>query len=168
MYYGKNLKKELNNIVHYEPFFYPLDTILHWNRGYGKKGFVQYQFVIPPDKKEGLSEILNRISKKGTGSFLAVLKQFGSQSSIISFPMEGYTLALDFPIRTGLWEFLDELDKIVLEYGGRIYMTKDARMHPDIFWKSYPHAQRFKEIVQQYNPGFRFRSLQSDRLLITK
>ena len=99
LYYGKNFKKEINNVVSYEPFFYPLDAISHWNRGYGKKGFVQYQFVLPLEAKQGLIEILKRISDKGLGSFLAVLKVFGKQESMISFPIEGYTLALDFPVR---------------------------------------------------------------------
>jgi len=97
LYYGKNFKKEINNIVSYEPFFYPLDKVLHWNRGYGKNGFIQYQFVLPLDAKQGLIEILQRISSEGLGSFLAVLKVFGKQESMISFPKEGYTLALDFP-----------------------------------------------------------------------
>ena len=99
LYYGKNFKKEINNIVSYEPFFYPLDAILHWNRGYGKKGFVQYQFVLPLESKKGLVEILKKISDEGLGSFLAVLKVFGEQDDLISFPKKGYTLALDFPVR---------------------------------------------------------------------
>jgi decaprenylphospho-beta-D-ribofuranose 2-oxidase len=168
LYYGKNFKKEINNVVSYEPFFYPLDAIQHWNRGYGKKGFVQYQFVVPLEGKQGLVEILERISSKGMGSFLAVLKVFGKQESIISFPDEGYTLALDFPVRKGLFEFLDELDKIVLQYGGRLYMSKDARMHPDVLKAGYPHLDKFKEIVHKYNPAGKVRSTQSDRLLLTK
>jgi len=123
LYYGKNFKKEINNIVSYEPFFYPLDAILHWNRGYGKKGFVQYQFVLPLQSRQGLIEILRKISDQGLGSFLAVLKVFGPQDDLISFPKEGYTLALDFPVRNGLFKFLDELDKIVLKYDGRIYLS---------------------------------------------
>ncbi|NSL86454.1 FAD-binding oxidoreductase [Chitinophaga sp. Mgbs1] len=168
LYYGKNFKREISNVVPYEPFFYPLDAILHWNRGYGKAGFVQYQFVLPLEKKDGLVAILKRISEKGWGSFLAVLKVFGNQDSLISFPMEGYTLALDFPVRKGLFPFLDELDEIVLQYGGRLYLSKDARMKQEIFWKSYPNANRFAEIVQTYNTSQRFASLQSDRLLLTK
>ncbi|RBL90579.1 FAD-binding oxidoreductase [Chitinophaga flava] len=168
LYYGKNFKKEINNVVPYEPFFYPLDAILHWNRGYGKAGFVQYQFVLPLEQKAGLVAILQRISEKGWGSFLAVLKVFGHQDSLISFPMEGYTLALDFPVRKGLFEFLDELDEIVLQYGGRLYLSKDARMKQDVFWKSYPNANRFADIVKTYNSGKRFESLQSERLLLTK
>ncbi|RAJ79302.1 FAD/FMN-containing dehydrogenase [Chitinophaga dinghuensis] len=168
LYYNKNLKREINNVVPYEPFFYPLDAILHWNRGYGKAGFVQYQFVLPLEHKDGLVAILKRISDKGWGSFLAVLKVFGNQNSLISFPMEGYTLALDFPVRKGLFEFLDELDEIVLQYGGRLYLSKDARMKQEVFWKSYPNAEKFASIVQQYNPDKRFTSLQSERLLLTK
>lgn len=168
-YYAKNFKKEIHSVIPYGPFFYPLDAIAHWNRMYGKKGFVQYQFVLPLEKgRQGLTEILARIRKKGMGSFLAVLKLFGKQESMISFPMEGYTLALDFPIRDGLFEFLNELDTMVLDYGGRLYMTKDARMKADIFWKSYPHAAEFLQVVEQYNPGHSFQSLQSERLLINK
>ena len=167
LYYGKNLKKVINNVVGYEPFFYPLDAILHWNRGYGKKGFVQYQFVLPLESKEGLVKILQQISDEGLGSFLAVLKVFGRQESLISFPMEGYTLALDFPVREGLFTFLDSLDKIVLEYGGRIYMSKDARMKPGILEAGYPGLQEFKSIIKKYNPNGKVYSVQSDRLLLT-
>ena len=168
LYYGKNFKREINNVVPYEPFFYPLDAILHWNRGYGKSGFVQYQFVLPMDQKDGLVAILQRISDKGWGSFLAVLKVFGEQQSLISFPMEGYTLALDFPVRKGLFEFLDELDALVLQYKGRLYLSKDARMKQEIFWDSYPNANKFADIVKKYNGKQKFRSIQSDRLLLTK
>jgi len=167
-YYHKNLRQQFDSIIPYDPFFYPLDIVLHWNRGYGRKGVVQYQFVLPKETSQvGLTDILQRINKKGMGSFLAVLKLFGKQESLISFPMEGYTLALDFPIRDGLFEFLDELDRLVLEYGGRIYLTKDARMKPEMFWGGYPNAKRFVEIVKHYNPDLKFRSLLSDRLQIT-
>ena len=168
LYYSKNTKKELNNVVSYEPFFYPLDAILHWNRGYGKKGFVQYQFVLPLEAKQGLIEILQKISDKGLGSFLAVLKVFGQQESIISFPKEGFTLALDFPVRDGLFDFLDELDKVVLQYGGRLYMSKDARMKPEVMTAGYPELEKFKTIVKKYNPSGKIRSVQSDRLFLTK
>lgn len=168
LYYNKNIKREINNIVPYEPFFYPLDAILHWNRGYGKKGFIQYQFVLPLESKDGLVAILNKISDKGLGSFLAVLKIFGKQESMISFPFEGYTLALDFPVRKGLFEFLDELDQIVLQYGGRLYMSKDARMKPGVLEAGYPELNKFREIVHKYNPQGRIRSLQSDRLFLNK
>ncbi|MFL5786924.1 MAG: FAD-dependent oxidoreductase [Flavisolibacter sp.] len=165
-YYSKNTKKEINNIVSYEPFFYPLDAILHWNRGYGKKGFVQYQFVLPLQSRQGLIDILNRISDKGMGSFLAVLKVFGKQEDLISFPMEGYTLALDFPVTDSLFSFLNELDQIVLQYGGRIYLSKDARMKAQTFWESYSNAKKFQEIIKRYNPLGSVNSDQSERLQI--
>ena len=167
LYYGKNLKKQINNVVAYEPFFYPLDAILNWNRGYGKKGFVQYQFVLPLASKQGLIDILKRISEEGLGSFLAVLKVFGRQESLISFPEEGYTLALDFPVRQGLFTFLDELDGIVLRYGGRIYLSKDARMKPEVLEKGYPNLEKFRSILKKYNPTDKLSSMQSERLLLT-
>ena len=157
----------MDSVAHYDGFYYPLDSILGWNKIYGKKGFVQYQFVLPlATSKQGLVDIMTRINKRGTGSFLAVLKLFGDQDNLISFPMRGYTLALDFPIQSGLFEFLDELDKVVADYGGRIYLSKDARMKSEIFWKTYPHAQEFKNILQKYDPENRFVSQLSQRLTL--
>lgn len=167
LYYARNYRKSMDSVVHYDGFYYPLDSILSWNKIYGKKGFVQYQFVLPlQTSKAGLADILARINKRGTGSFLAVLKLFGEQDNLISFPMKGYTLALDFPIRPGLFEFLDELDKIVADYGGRIYLSKDARMKNEIFWKTYPHAHEFREILAKYDPENRFASRLSQRLTL--
>jgi hypothetical protein len=163
LFYNKMFQKEINNIISYEPFFYPLDAILNWNRGYGRKGFLQYQFVIPMDRKDGLVKILHRIRENGHASFLAVLKVFGEDDSFISFPMKGYTMAMDFPVTDDLFPFLDELDKMVLEYGGRIYLSKDARMKPFMFTTGYPNASKFNEIVRKYNPG-KFSSTLSKRL----
>jgi len=115
-----------------------------------------------------LETILSRINKENLGSFLAVLKLFGKEDGLISFPMEGYTLALDFPIQAKLFPFLSELDKIVLDLGGRIYLTKDARMTSETFYKSYPRIDEFKTIVEKYNPQLYFKSRQSERLGITK
>jgi FAD/FMN-containing dehydrogenase len=168
LFYTKNVKKEINNVVSYEPFFYPLDVVLHWNRMYGKKGFVQYQFVLPLEAKQGLIDILQSITEAGMGSFLTVLKVFGKQDSIISFPKEGYTLAMDFAVRDGLMEFLDKLDEIVLKNGGRLYMSKDARMKPAALEMGYPKLEEFKSIIKKYNGQNKFCSLQSDRLLLTK
>lgn len=167
LFYAKNYKRTMDSVVHYDGFYYPLDSILNWNKIYGKKGFVQYQFVLPLDaSKSGLTDILRRISERGTGSFLAVLKLFGEQNDLISFPMRGYTLALDFPIQPGLFEFLDELDNIVAGYGGRIYLSKDARMKKEIFWKTYPYAAEFKQILEKYDPDNRFVSRLSERLTL--
>ena len=120
------------------------------------------------ESKQGLIEILHKISDKGIGSFLAVLKVFGKQDDLISFPREGYTLALDIPIRKGLFEFLDELDKIVLSYGGRLYLSKDARMKSEIFWEGYSNAQKFSDLVKKFNPSFKINSIQARRLNITQ
>jgi len=168
LYYSKNVKKEVNNIVSYEPFFYPLDAILHWNRMYGKKGFVQYQFVLPLEARQGLIDIMHTIGTSGMGSFLTVLKVFGKQDSLISFPKEGYTLAMDFAVKDGLMDFLDKLDEIVLRHGGRLYMSKDARMKPGALEAGYPRLDQFKAIIKKYNAHNKFRSIQSDRLLLTK
>ena len=167
LYYAKNYRKVMDGVVHYDGFYYPLDSILGWNKIYGKKGFVQYQFVLPhASSKNGLTDILTRINKHGTGSFLAVLKLFGEQDNLISFPMKGYTLALDFPIQPGLFAFLDELDQVVADYGGRIYLSKDARMKKEIFWRTYPHAQEFSSILTKYDPLKRFVSGLSERLTL--
>jgi hypothetical protein len=125
-----------------------LDAILHWNRIYGKQGFIQYQFVIPYENgKSVMQEILERISHSGMASFLAVLKVMGKPSGVLSFPMEGYTLALDFPMRPGLLNFLNTLDALVLQAGGRIYLAKDARMSAEMFHASY--AQNATDFISQ-------------------
>lgn len=167
LYYAKNYRKVMDSCVHYDGFFYPLDSVLNWNRIYGRRGFVQYQFVLPlKASRDGLKNILTRINKMGMGSFLAVLKLFGEQDDLISFPMKGYTLALDFPMKPGLMNFLDELDEVVADYGGRIYLSKDARMKKEIFWDTYPKAATFKEIIHKYDPNHRYVSNLSKRLML--
>lgn len=170
LYYNKQQKHVKHSIVHYENFYYPLDAILHWNRIYGKGGFTQYQFVLPPEKsREGLIEIIQHIGKRNMGSFLTVLKLFGEQNeNYIRFPKKGYTLAIDFKINKKVWQFLNELDEMVDKHGGRIYLTKDARMTSEFFFKTYPEAKKFQEKIYQYNPEFKFSSLQSERLKIFK
>ena len=147
-------------------FFYPLDRIGSWNRMYGSKGFTQYQLVLPKAaSQEGLRTVLDRISGAGLGSFLAVLKLFGPQNgNYLSFPMEGYTLALDFKIQNKLFSLLDELDRIVLSHGGRIYLTKDVRMSPAVFRSGYPQWEAFAEIREKHRMHRKFNSLQSRRL----
>lgn len=128
-YYKKQQAKSVSNVVHYETFFYPLDVVNDWNRIYGRNGFIQYQMVLPKETgKEGLKKILEAIAASGNGSFLAVLKLFGKNNpeAYNSFPMEGYTLALDFKVNKKLRKLVDELDQIVEQYGGRIYLTKDS------------------------------------------
>ncbi|MCI3939155.1 FAD-binding oxidoreductase [Chryseobacterium aahli] len=129
LYYKKQSKKELKNFIDYETFFYPLDAVTDWNKIYGKSGFIQYQMVIPKETgKEGMKKILETIANSGNGSFLAVLKLFGENNpeAYNSFPTEGYTLALDFKVNSKLKKLVDQLDQIVQEFGGRIYLTKDS------------------------------------------
>lgn len=129
LYYNKENFKKSVSIIDYDTYFYPLDGIHHWNRIYGKNGFVQYQFVLPFAKSEtGLVEIIETIQKQNQGSFLTVLKLFGKSNplAIQSFPMEGYTLAIDFKINKGLPKLIQSLDEIIMKFGGRIYRAKDA------------------------------------------
>lgn len=166
LYYHRVLKTRRERIVHFEPFFYPLDGIHHWNRIYGRGGFTQYQFVLPKAAGQaGMTAVLNRIAASKRGSFLAVLKAFGpANDNLLSFPMEGYTLALDFKLDQGLFPFLDELDRIVLDHGGRVYLTKDVRMSAASFRAGYPRWEEFRELRRKYGAEGVFRSLQSDRL----
>lgn len=152
LYYNRIQGTRVAQRVHYEPFFYPLDGIQQWNRLYGKNGFTQYQFVIPKSAGfEGMSRILQEIAKSGKGSFLAVLKVFGKENeNLLSFPMEGYTLALDFKIEKELFPLLDRLDALVLGMGGRLYLTKDVRMSAETFAKSYTSIDRFQSIRARY------------------
>ncbi len=166
LYYGKQLPKEVDKLVDYDSFFYPLDGIHHWNRIYGKPGFTQYQFVLPKDQgPAGLRDILQFIVQQGFGSFLSVLKLFGPQGEgYLSFPMGGYTLTLDFPITSRLFPFLDQLDQRVLHHGGRVYLTKDVRLQGDTLARMYPQLPAFREVIQQVNPVGKVASLQSERL----
>lgn len=164
-FYHKTRKKRKTSIVHYDPYYYPLDGLHHWNRIYGKRGFVQYQFVLPPETSyDGLVKILEKISNRGFGSFLTVLKGFGKQEGLISFPREGYTLAMDFAATPALFPFLDELDELVMKYGGRLYLTKDSRMEKKILTEGYEGWSKFLEIKKQIDPAGKLQSLQSRRL----
>lgn len=153
-YYQLQAHKRERTLVHYEPFFHPLDNVHHWNRIYGPKGFYQYQSVVPRSVgKEAVSAMLRTIAAAGEGSFLAVLKTFGERQSVgmMSFPIPGVTLALDFPNKgektLGL---LRSLDAIVRDAGGRIYAAKDSRMPKDLFESGYP---QWTEFVKFRDPG---------------
>jgi FAD/FMN-containing dehydrogenase len=153
-YYQMQARKRSTALVHYEPFFHPLDNVKNWNRIYGPKGFYQYQSVVPRSTgKEAVLSMLDSISRSGEGSFLAVLKTFGNRPSVgmMSFPMPGVTLALDFPNKgTKTQSLLRSLDDIVRSAGGRIYAAKDASMPRDLFEQGYP---RLKEFMQYRDPG---------------
>ncbi len=166
LYYGKSSAGVSKQRVGIDTFFYPLDAIGHWNRIYGKGGFTQYQLIFPKESSyEGLEEVLTAISNSGKGSFLAVLKLYGkANENYISFPIEGYSLALDFKLEKGLFELLDELDKIVVKYKGRIYLTKDVRVSKEIFEQGYPLIEEFRKFRRDNNMEQKFQSLQSKRV----
>ncbi|MEM6348969.1 MAG: FAD-binding oxidoreductase [Bacteroidota bacterium] len=168
LYYHKQRRSHVASITDYDTFFYPLDFIHHWNRIYGKRGFTQYQLVIPREAgKEGLLKVLHKARAAGFGSFLAVLKLLGpSSDGILSFPMEGYTLTLDFPITKRLFPLLNELDAIVVDHGGRVYLAKDVRLGAETFRKMYPRWEEFVKIRQKLDPQGLMHSLQSQRLEI--
>ena len=159
---GKISKK--SKYVDWDTFFYPLDNISYWNKIYGKKGFAQFQCVIPLSKsKKAISELLNCISYSKSGSFLAVLKRFGTQESNFSFPMEGYSLALDFPINADNLFLMKLLDEITIKHGGRFYLAKDSRVKKDIFEKSDIRDNEFRK-YREKKLKLKFNSIQSKRL----
>lgn len=166
LYYNKVSQRINKKQVGIDSFFYPLDAIENWNRIYGKRGFTQYQFILPKKASlDGLRVILDKISGSGKGSFLSVLKLYGPENeNYLSFPMEGYSLALDFKIEPGLFGLLGSLDEIVAQYGGRVYLTKDVRVSKRIFEEGYPLLCKFMEIRDKFNLRYRFNSLQSQRL----
>jgi len=149
LYYRKP-RKNISN-VHYDGYFYPLDKIAHWNRMYGKRGFFQYQCVIPPDKAEqSLHQMLDTIARSGQASFLSVLKKFGENPApgLLSFPRPGITLALDMPNRgPKTLSLLDQLDKITMHNSGAVYPAKDARMSAQAFEIYYPEWQTFRQYI---------------------
>jgi FAD/FMN-containing dehydrogenase len=167
VYYGMGRSKTGTQLVDWDTYFYPLDAILNWNRIYGRKGFAQFQCVIPLEQsKAGMQALLEAISAAGQGSFLSVLKRFGPQDSRFSFPMEGYTLALDFPINRRSLELMDRLDEITIAHGGRFYLAKDSRLKAETLAKSDKRVDDFREMRKSTSAAETFSSAQSDRLIL--
>ncbi len=159
-------------LIDYQRFFYPLDAIGDWNRFYGRRGFMQYQCVVPTAGGRGsLLRLLDLIAAGGSGSFLAVLKQFGAcgppgQGGLLSFPMAGYTLAVDFPTSAAALSLMREMDHVVADCGGRLYLAKDARMDPAMMSATYPDLDLFRGICRAVDPRRRYRSLLSERVAL--
>lgn len=151
VYYRKQLTRVKRGVTHYNPFFYPLDVINEWYRGYGPQGFLQYQFVMPyEESREPIKEMLRQIAASQQASPLVVLKTFGDIESpgMLSFPRPGVTLALDFAFRgQQTLDLLDRLDRIVFAHGGALYPAKDARMSGESFRLSYPNWEQFAAYV---------------------
>jgi FAD/FMN-containing dehydrogenase len=171
LYYRLNAGKTRPFRSALDPFFYPLDAIGHWNRAYGSRGFVQYQCVLPePAAREGMRAILEAVSAAGAASFLAVLKKMGGEGrGPLSFPMAGYTLALDMPFRgQGTLELLGRLNRLVLAGGGRVNLCKDAHLDPESFRAMYPRLEAWLKVKGQVDPQGLIASSLSNRLGLTE
>lgn len=154
LYFHRQRQLRVRSTQHYQPYFYPLDGIHHWNRMYGRAGFLQHQCVVPPDAaRETIPALLRAIAASGQGSFLAVLKEFGDRPApgLLSFARPGTTLALDFPRSDAAFTLLDRLDAIVADAGGALYAAKDARMSPAMFRRGFPRLDAF---LPHIDPAF--------------
>ena len=170
VYYRWQGSRKRPFVCHYDKFLFPLDVIGNWNRMYGRRGFVQYQCVFPLEQSRmGLQAVLGEASRSRRSSFLGVLKRFGPEGNgLLSFPREGYTLTLDFPVSDQeLFPFLDHLDEIVLQHSGRVYLAKDARMSAQAFRRMYPRLDQWLEIKSRVDPNNRFDSDLAQRLELT-
>ena len=167
--YFRRAREETGARQSIDAFFFPLDALGHWNRLYGKAGFLQYQFMVPFGSENALREVLGLVATAGRRPALAVLKRFGSSSGLLSFPQPGWTLALDFPLPAhGLGALLETADEIVANAGGRVYLAKDSRLRRDHLDVMYPELARWQEIRAGLDPAGRMQSDLARRLDITR
>lgn len=166
LWYRKSPRKAMTSFESITKFFHPLDGVKEWNRLYGDLGFVQYQFVVPDTQSELVREFIRRLSDGRFPAFLSVLKRFGgSGQGWMSFPMPGWTLAVDIPSdSSGLGPMLDAFDERVAAAGGRVYLAKDSRMHWGMVARMYPRLDDFRRLRSEVDPRGVFSSHQSRRL----
>ena len=158
-WYRKSPRLRRDELQTIGQFFHPLDMIRDWNRMYGPRGCVQWQCVVPFERGDVIEAAVRRISATNMSSFLAVLKLFGpGDAAPLSFPTEGWTLALDIPVTPGLERTLDDLDEQVVEAGGRLYLAKDSRMRPELLPRMYPRVDEWRVVRDRVDPEGRFRS----------
>lgn len=168
LFYWKHKDSE-GSLVDYDTYFYPLDKLLGWNKMYGRQGFLQYQATVPEDQLPGIVTLLERLGQTRRASFLAVLKVMGqSNAGWLSYPVPGYTLTLDLPNRAGTVDFLRELDRVVLDHGGKLYFAKDACALPETIARMYPRLDDFRELRRLIDPEGRLASNLARRLKIVE
>ena len=167
LYYGKHFGQSTEGVVHPQSFFHPLDAVLNWNRIYGKRGFTQYQCVLPESAGRGAARrFLELLTQKGGASFLCVIKECGPQGmGMISFPTKGISIALDIAVRHDTQHLVDTLNQQVIEEGGRVYLAKDNFTRPEHFRAMEPRLDQWLEVRRKWDPQCRIRSAQSVRLL---
>ena len=167
VYYHRHRPRSRRSVLHPESFFYPLDVALDWNLLYGKRGFTQYQCVLPEASGRGSARrFLELLTGRGGASFLCVIKDCGPEGrGTLSFPEPGISIALDIPVRDGTQDLIDALNELVIAEGGRIYLAKDAFTRAEHFQRMEPRLARFREIRRRYDPQLTIRSAQSQRLL---
>ncbi|MGB3776982.1 MAG: FAD-binding oxidoreductase [Tunicatimonas sp.] len=161
------MQNSSNPISHYDKFLFPLDFVHYWNRGYGARGFVQYQFVIPTESAAAIRPMLQTIAASKCLPFLNVLKKMGPSThggATLSFPQEGFTLAIDFPVTKHLTALAQTLDRMVLDAGGRVYLGKDALLDAATFRQMYPQCVDWLSVKARYDPENRFTSSLAKRL----
>jgi FAD/FMN-containing dehydrogenase len=162
--FGRGVRR---SVVHFERFFWPLDSVTHWNRIYGASGFTQFQSVLPERERPGATaRLLALAARRGGASFLCVIKDCGAEGEgVLSFPRPGVSVALDLPIRRGTRALVEELADLVVAEGGRVYLAKDVFVRPDQFAAMEPRLAEFRAIRERWDPERRLRSAQSVRLL---
>ncbi|MGW0891453.1 FAD-binding oxidoreductase [Saccharopolyspora gloriosae] len=167
VWYRKTPKAGRGQVQNLTAFYHPLDMFGEWNRAYGSKGFLQYQFILPFDQHEALRTLVKRIAESGHVSFLNVLKRMGDSSRApLSFAMPGWTITVDFPIKDGLSRFCQELDDLVLGAGGRLYFAKDSRTTPEMIQQMYPRLDEWRKVRAAVDPQGIFHSDLSRRLAL--
>jgi FAD/FMN-containing dehydrogenase len=166
LYYRKHVRRQMQRLVGPDPFFYPLDAIHHWNRGYGSRGFTQHQCVMPRAAgPEAVRELMKLLTRLGCASPLCVIKDCGPEGKgLLSFPLEGTSIAVDIAVSPDIQRIVDSLNQLVIAAGGRIYLTKDSFTRGEDYRRMDPRVDAFLAVREKWDPGRKLRSAQSVRI----